>query len=101
MAKTLLFSAGPGSVAPEEGVNTIEVVDWDTPIGLIVETTRMDDRLLLVRKNGAGTSINIPVTDSKGEVYLQAKHREVTLSLPDVYGLRGYLKGTINVYKVV
>ena len=98
--KTLLFTAGPGAVTPVVGTNTIQVTSWDTPIGIVIEPDRLDDKLLLVRQNGAGNAMNIPVTEDGKEIFLHSHNREVALAMPDIYGLRGYLKGTAKVYKV-
>jgi len=97
--KTALFTNKTGSIQPNAGVNTVTVADWDTPIGIVITTNRQDDRVMLVRQNTAATGWE-PVTDGEGIVYLSAKRLDVTLTMPDVYGLQGYVKGVMSAVKV-
>jgi len=99
MTKNTLFSATDVAVVPEEGVNTFTVVDFDTPIGLVIEPNRLNSKLLLVRKNKAGTGW-VPVTDEKGNIHLSAQRKEVIISMPDAYGLIGYVEGSVLAYTI-
>jgi len=97
--KTALFTDQTGSIQPEAGVNTVTVADWETPIGIVIKTNRQDDRVMLVRQNTGATGWE-PVTDGEGIVYLSAKRVDVTLTMPDVYGLQGYIKGILSAVMV-
>lgn len=99
MAKTVLFTDETGSIQPEIGVTTITVPDWDTPIGFLLKFTRLDDKVTLVRRNAADNGWE-PVTDEKGVVELSAKRLDATMTMPDVYGIQGYVKGLISLTMV-
>ena len=99
MSKTALFTATSGTRVPEVGTDTIEVISWDTPIGIVVEFQNQDDKLLLVCRNLAGTSWE-PVTDGNGIVRLNSRRKSVALSMPGVYGLQGSTVSPVTAYKV-
>lgn len=99
MTKTELFTVTDDVIVPDVGVNTFTVADFSTPTGIIIEPNRIDDQLLLVRRNYADTDW-VPVTDDLGNVYLNAKRKEFILTMPDTYGLQGRVAGTILAYTI-
>jgi hypothetical protein len=96
---TPILTAATGSISPTVGVNTFEVVDFDTPIGVVVEISDQPDDLQLVRRNMAGTGWQ-PVTDGRGQVVLNKDRLDAVATMPGVYGLRGGVSGSVNAYKV-
>ena len=99
MTKTTLFTITNNVATPNMGVNTITVIDFSTPVGLIVETTRQDDSLLLVRRNHADNGWE-PVTDGIKDVKLGANNRDIILRIPDTYALIGRVEGTFLAYTI-
>ena len=99
MAKTELFTVTDDVVVPEEGVNTFEILDFDTPTGCVIEPDRSDDRLRLLRKN-FGDSAWTSVTDDKGDIVLSSRRKEVVISMPGVYALAGRVTGTLLAYTI-
>ena len=99
MSKTVLFTASTGAIVPEVGTDTITVVSWSTPIGIVLEFQNQNDKLLLVRRSLDDKRWE-PVTDDKGDVWLSAKRKSAALTMPDVYGLQGYTESAVTAYKV-
>ena len=91
-----MFNATDEIITPEKGVTTVTVVDYDTPVTIVIETNRLDNSLLLVRENYMEDGGWEPVTDnlgSMGNVYLNEKRKDVTINVPGVYGLTGKVEG--------
>jgi len=97
--KTAMLSAVTGAIVAGVDDNTVTVVDFDTPVSIIIETNSQTDKVLVVRRNLADSSWD-PVTDGKGDVHLSSKRKDVTLTQPDTYAVQGYIRGVMTVYKV-
>lgn len=99
MIKTELFTATDEVVIPGVEDNTITVADFDTPVAVVIEPDRLDDKLILVRQGYDDTNWK-PVTDGIGNVILSAKRCDAVITVPGVYALSGRVRGTLLAYSI-
>jgi len=99
MARTALFDGVTGDVTPSSGVNTLTVVDWDTPIAIGAEFGDSGDSLEVVQLMEDTTSFEGFTCDNE-LVILNNTNRQVVLITPGVYGLRGVTRAATTGYKI-
>lgn len=96
MSDTKIIDAATGEITPNEGVNTVEVTAFSTPVGLRAVFSDAGDYLTVKRK--CGTSFE-PEGDNV-IVQLNLMRPSVVISMPGVYGVEGNVGGTVDLYKV-
>ena len=97
MNKTAMFTNKTGEVSSADG--TFSVVDWDTPIGIVIQFTNQNDSLQLMRRNYENNGWE-NVTDGRGNVILNSSRKDFAVTFPDTYCLVGKVIGTTTAYTV-